>query len=159
MRNTQRISRGQIKINNKNHKMKTSELRSIINRMNLNGLVSLSFSRKNNDNKNHFVVIGNQELAFETSKEQDRVFKMLVGRFGFEKYSNSVPFISEEERGYFEGWAADMANPAQHGRTISTSITSEGTGQHIVWDYYQHKSVEKQYLSNIDKINKKAISN
>lgn len=139
--------------------MKTSELRSLIAEKQLKGLVSLSFNRANSDNKNHIVVVGNQNLRFETSKEQYKVFDLLVGKFGFQKYSSVVASISEEERGYFEGWAADMANPKQHGRTISTSLTSEGTGEHIVWDYYQQKAVRKEELTNVSRVNEKATSN
>ena len=130
--------------------MKTSELRSAIKAMNLNGLVSLDFSRNNNDNKNYIVVIGDQKLFFETCKEQYKVYDLLVYKFGFEKYSNVVPFVSEEERGYFEGWVADMANPKQHGRTISVSITAEGTGKHMCWDYYKQKLVEKSELTIVN---------
>lgn len=128
--------------------MKTPELRQSIKSLNLSGLVSLEFNRGYNDeNKNYHVVVGDQRLSFETQKEQYKVFDLLVKKFGFEKWSNVHPYVSEEERGWNEGWAADMANPAQHGRTIAVCLSGDGNGFHRVWDWNLQKSVNIEDLS------------
>lgn len=128
--------------------MKTSELRKAITDLHLTGLVSLEFnSGYNNDGKNYHVIVGDSLLSFETSKEQNKVYNLLVSKFGFTKYSSVNPYISEEERGYFEGWAADMANPAQHGRSIAVCLSGDGNGFHRVWDYNLQKSVNIEELT------------
>ena len=128
--------------------MKTSELRQAIKDLQLTGLVSLDFNRSyNNENKNYHVVVGSSILSFESSKEQNRVFDLLVFKFGFTQYSDVHPYITEEERGYNEGWAADMANPAQHGRTVAVCLSGDGNGSHLVWDFNLQKVVDKKDLT------------
>ena len=128
--------------------MKTQELRNAIKSMNLSGLVSLDFNRGyNNEDKNHHVVIGDQMLSFGTAKEQNKVYDLLVGKFGFEKWSSVHPFISEEEQGWAEGWAADMANPAMHGRVMYSILSADGDGGVFVWDYNLQKTVKRQDLT------------
>ncbi len=127
--------------------MKTSELRQSIKDLNLNGLVSLDFSRNGaQDGKYYHVNVGGDRLSFSTQKEQEKVFDLLVYKFGFERKDANGSTISEEDRGYFEGWAADMADPKQHGRTVAVGITSNGGGSHLVWDY------NLQRVVNIDKL-------
>lgn len=55
--------------------------------------------------------------------------------------------ISEEDRGYFEGWAADMQDETKHGQTLSVSITSSGNGEHRVWDFYKQQVVDIKDLT------------
>jgi hypothetical protein len=128
--------------------MKTSELRKAIKDLNLSGIVSCDFTRKDSvDGKYHHVVIGNSRLSFSTQKEQEKVFDLLVYKFGFEKEQSTQSTLSEEDRGYFEGWAADMADPEQHGRTVAVGITSEHRGTHLVWDYNLQKVVDIENLT------------
>lgn len=128
--------------------MKTSELRKAIKDSKLSGIVSIEFNRSYNNNElNYHVNVGNSRLSFQTQKEQEKVFDLLVYKFGFEKEQSAQSFLSEEDRGYFEGWAADMANPKQHGRTIAISITSEGAGSHLVWDYNLQNVVSIERLT------------
>ena len=55
--------------------------------------------------------------------------------------------ISEEDRGYFEGWAADMQDETKHGQTVSVSITNSGNGEHRVWDFYKQQVVDIKDLT------------
>jgi hypothetical protein len=127
--------------------MKTAELRKLIKDINLSGLVSLEFNRAYCEGKNYHVLVDSSRLSFETSKEQHKVFSLLVSKFGFTRYSDVHPYISEEERGYNDGWAADMANPKQHGRTVAVCLSGDGNGSHLVWDYNLQKCVEKSELT------------
>ena len=128
--------------------MKTSELRQTIKDMNLSGLVSCDFTRMDAiDGKYNHVIIGNNRLSFDTQKEQEKVYNMLVYKFGFEAVKVEYSVLSEEDMGYFEGWEKDMADPNQHGRTISVGITSEHGGSHIAWDYNLQKAVDFKDLT------------
>lgn len=131
--------------------MKTQMLRNTISEMNLNGLVSLEFNRGfNSEEKNYHVHVGAQMLSFETSKEQNKVYNMLIGKFGFESWSSKNPRLSEEEEGYFMGWAADMANPKCHGNVHHSILSADGNGGVFVWDYYQQKVVKKDQLTKVN---------
>lgn len=55
--------------------------------------------------------------------------------------------ISEEDKGYFEGWAADMQDETKHGQTVSVSITNSGSGEHRVWDFYKQQVVDIKDLT------------
>ena len=128
--------------------MKASELRQAIKDLNLSGLVSLDFNRGYNDeNKNYHVVVGDQRLSFETQKEQYKVYRLLLKKFGFEKFYSDEPYISEEDAGWAAGMSADMANPAQHGRVMHFILSADGDGGVFVWDWNLQKTVNIEDLS------------
>lgn len=128
--------------------MKTSELRQAIKDLNLSGLVSLDFNRGYNDeNKNYHVVVGDQRLSFETQKEQYKVYNLLTRKFGFECWSDVHPYVSEQERGWADGVAADCANPKLHGHTVAVCLSGDGNGFHRVWDWNLQKTVNIEDLS------------
>ena len=54
--------------------------------------------------------------------------------------------LSEEERGYFEGLAADNSNPKMHGQDRYSVLAGESSGIYV-WDYYKQKTVKKEELT------------
>ena len=64
-----------------------------------------------------------------------------------QEVSSETANVSEEDRGYFEGWAEDMKDESKHGQTVSVSITSSGNGEHRVWDFYKQKVVDLKDLT------------
>lgn len=62
---------------------------------------------------------------------------------------NTISQLSEEDEGYFSGWAADMQDESKHGQTISVCLAGNNSS-HRVWDYYKQMVVDKKDLTIIN---------
>lgn len=108
------------------------------------GKISRSYNSSNGGEKIHFsngVTFRFGENNLVTAKTWRKLQTM-----GFEPPKRDW-MECEQEKAHWEGIAADMANPKQHGRVMMASILAGEGGGVFCWDYNKQKMVPQNELS------------
>ena len=108
--------------------------------------ISKAYDSRNEDFSYQLVLGNGIKLLFSSCKIQGLTYNKMV-RMGFTQPKRS--FLSEQEEAHWQGVSADKADKSKHGHTVITSITTSGTGSHLVWDFYKQKTVPKAELTTV----------